>query len=87
MKNVSWNEAGRCADRLMLACKPHLQGKIRSPLKDIYGNNLPGLLKDVVYYSSVYGTPVCCAMDFVVVIDACKILDEKGFLELEVGNV
>lgn len=82
MKKVTWNEAAIATDRLMLACKPHLQGKIQSPLKDIYGNNLPSLMKDVVYFCAVYGTPVECSMDILTVYDACKILDDQGWLDI-----
>lgn len=84
MKNVSWSDAAAATNRVTLACRPHISKAGDNPLKVIYDNNLPSMMKDVVYYCALYGTPVDVAMDMITIYDACRILDDKGYLDLQV---
>lgn len=74
-------DVANVANRIMLEVKPNIKNVGENPLQGIYNNNLPGMLKDIVYYTSVYGIPMNCALDMNIIYKACKQLDEHGWLE------
>lgn len=78
---MRWTDVADVANRIMLEVKPHIKKVGENPLQGIYNNNLPGMLKDIVYYTSVYGIPMNCALDMNIIYKACKHLDEHGWLE------
>ncbi|QAY01194.1 hypothetical protein ASwh1_129 [Aeromonas phage Aswh_1] len=79
---MKWTEVANITNIVYKAANPQVK-HLEDPLKDIYDNNLPGMLKDVVYKTTVHGIPVEVAFYMLTIYSACKMLDEHGYIPNE----
>ncbi|UOX40417.1 hypothetical protein UGMREWDR_CDS0100 [Aeromonas phage GomatiRiver_11] len=91
---IYWLNAAECAERLGQVVFPALRGKGIDILKIVFKNDLPSMMKQVVYQLAVHEDEIHAYLELTeqkvkllredqeLLFEACRQLDRTGFLPI-----